>query len=213
MNFVAANLLLLGVITLLAHPGHCQTPTPPCVGKYPLEPSVIGRGDAQSGCSPGGQGFGVHLKLHSWGLYFRPSFQFGYGCPEEIVILYTKMNRPAMLYHRPHVKPSSFAKSHPNLLKKHRSGHFVEFPCHGTPVRKVHVWKNRAQFVSLVTQAIRGVEYIRELDCTGPEHYGNPNERFNWTQVRERIARDRVPTAALTFLHNLAYSNFFCVKN
>ena len=213
MTIVAAILFLLGVITIFAHHGHSQTPTPPCVGKYPLEPSVIGRGDAQGGCSPGGNEFDVLLDIHSWGLYFRPYFWYGNGCPEEIIIPYTKVNRPAVLYHRPHAKPSSFAKSHPNLLKKHRSGHFVKFPCRGRPVRKVHVWKNRAQFVSLLTKTVRGVEYIRDLDCMAPEYYGNPSTRYNWTEVQEKIAQDRVPTAALTFLHNLAYSNFFCVKN
>ncbi len=83
MSIVAANLFLLGVKTIFAHPGHTQTSTLPCAGKYPLEPSVTGGGDAQSGCSPEGQGLDVLLKIHSWGLYFRPLFHCGHGCPEK----------------------------------------------------------------------------------------------------------------------------------
>ncbi len=211
MIIAAVNLFLLGVLTVFARPGHSQTQMPACVGKYPFEPSLIGGvGWGSGGCSPGGQRSQTTVKIHSWGLHFMP---LSYACPEEIVITYTKLNRPAMLYHRPYAKLSFFAKSHPKLVEKHRRDQSVKLPCHKVPVRKVHVWKNRAQFVSLVTRTVRGVEYIRNVDCSAPEYYGNPNRRFDWTEVKRRIALDRVPTAALTFLHSLAYSNFFCVKN
>ncbi len=184
----------------------------PCVGKYPLGLSVIGKEAYESGgCSPGGQQSSTALKIHSWGLYFSPLFYNNGGCREEIVISYTKSDRPAMLYYRPLAEPKYFANTHPQLFKKYQNREFVQFPCQTVPVQKVHVWNNRVLFVSLVNKAARGVEYIRNLDCSAPEHYGNPNAKFSWTELRQRIADDRVPTAALTFLHTLAYSNFFCV--
>ncbi len=161
-------------------------------------------------CNIGGQHSESKLNIHDWGLYFSPLSSYFSGCREEIVVTYTKVNRPGMLYHR-QAEPQYFAKSHPKLFRSFQNGGFVKFPCHTVPVRTVHAWRNRTLFVSLVNKAAYVVEDIRNLDCSSPEYYGNPNETFSWSDLRHKIAADRIATAALTFLHTFAYSNFFCV--
>lgn len=181
----------------------------PHLGRFPIEPSVMGKEvEKPGGCSPGGFQLGTELKIKSWGVFFSPLFQFPSACQEEIIFVYTKLNRPAMVYYRPLANPKFFARSHPKLFKKFENQEYVEFPCHRVPVRKLHVWKNRAAFVALLKKATNGVEYIRQLDCSSPEHYWHPNQTFSWTQLQERIRDDRVATAALTYLYNLGYSNF-----
>ncbi len=209
MGFAMSVLLVLLKTCIV--PTNAQSPAP-CVGKYPLEPGVISKEvDAAGRCSTGGLPAVSTLKLHNWGLYYTPLKYYNAGCEEVIAVAYTKVNRPATLYHRQLAESDFFAKSHPKLFKKHQDGDFVQFPCHTVPVRKVHVWKNRILFVSLISKAAQGFEYIRDFDCDLPDEHGWMDITFSWKQIRQKIARDRVATAALTFLHSLAYSNFFCV--
>ena len=87
----------------------------------------------------------------------------------------------------------------------------MRWPCHKVPLRRVHVWKNRAKFVSLLKTATQNVKRIREIDCAAPEHYGSHNNTFSWKELREKIEEDRTATAAINFLHGVAFRNFFCV--
>ncbi len=183
----------------------------PCAGKYPVEEAVIGKeGYAPGWCSTGGVQFASTLKIHKWGLTVAP-LSGHQECKENIIVLYTKSNRPAMIYHRPFAGPKFFKKSHPALYKKHKSGGYVRWPCHKVPLRRVHVWKNRAKFVSLLKEVLSNVERMRSIDCLGPEHYGSYKDRFSWKQLRRKIADDRVITAVVNYLHGVAFRNYFCV--
>ncbi len=184
----------------------------PCVGKYPMEEAVIGKSvDGTQACSPGGFRETSRMTIYKWGLTVKPLDRYLPGCEQHITVGYTRSNQPAMIYHRPFTGPEFFKKSHPALYKKHKSGGHVQWPCHKAPLRRVHVWKNRAKFVSLLKLALREVEHIRGLDCAAPEHYGKPSDRFSWKQLRKKIAQDRITTAAINFLHGVAFRNFFCV--
>ena len=177
-----------------------------------MEPSVIGEAySAAGGCSIGGLMTGTTIEIHRWGMYFSPMSTYSDPCPEEIVFVYTKSDRPAVIYYRPFRSAKFFATTHPKLFQKYQGDRYVKFPCHKIAVQKVHVWKNRAWFMSLVKKSMSGLEYIRSHDCLSPESGGDPNRKFGWTQLRRRIAYDRITTAGITFLHNLAYRNFFCV--
>ncbi len=85
------------------------------------------------------------------------------------------------------------------------------WPCYEVPIRRVYAWKNRAKFVSLLKLALRGVEHIRDMDCHAPENNGGHYYTFSWKELREKITKDRKTTAAINFLHGVAFRNFFCL--
>ncbi len=203
-NFTTFSLLcLLG--PAIAKPATCH-------GIYPMEKAVIGKSvDAMGWCSRGGATESTAMTIHKWGLTVKPLDRYLPGCDEYITVAYTKSNRPAMIYHRPFTGPEFFKKSHPALYKKHKSRGHVQWPCHKARLQRVHVWKNRAKLVSLLKLALREVEHIRGLDCAAPEHYGSHKARLSWKQLRKKIAKDRITTAAINFLHGVAFRNFFCV--
>ncbi len=184
----------------------------PCTGKYPMEEAVIGKlGYAPGGCGLGGGSYSTSMTIHKWGLTVAPEAQYKAGCKEHITVSYTKSNGPAMIYHRPFTGPEFFKKSHPELYWKSKKGRSVDFPCHKVPLRRIHVWKNRAKFVSLLEIALANIEYMRKKDCGSPEYYGSHKDRLSWEQVRWKIEQDRTETAAINFLHGVAFRNFFCV--
>ncbi len=207
------NLVILLTLTLALHTARSLPNPPPCTtGKFPLElPAIRREATAPGGCSRGGSQSTSVLKVFRWGLLVSPDFYYAAGCREDIVTSYTRSNAPAMIYHRPPVGPEYFKNSYPGLYAKHLKREFVTWPCNKVPVRNVHVWNNRKLFVSLLTKATRIAEYIRATDCAAPENRGNPFDTFSWAYLRSRIAEDRVVTASINFLHNVAFSNFFCV--
>ncbi len=189
---------------------------PKCtVGAKPFELSNIGKGSfGYGGCSRGGSTSRRSFKFHSWGLQYFPLFGYGFTCQDDFVITYRKLNQPAMIYYRPAPKPEDFKTIAPKEYAEFKRDGITSWPCNKIkiPVQKVHVWKQRALFVRLIKQAAEGVQDIRDYDCyapPGPWH--DPKQKFSWTELRKKIAEDRVRTAALNFLHGVAYSNFFCV--
>ncbi len=177
-----------------------------------MEEAVIDKGGyAPGGCSPGGASYSTSMTIHKWGLTVAPMAPYRAGCKEHITVSYTRSNRPAMIFHRPFTGIEFFKKSHPELYWKSKSGRSVDFPCNKVPLRRVHVWKNRAKFVSLLKSALRNVEVMREKDCAAPEYYGSHKDRFTWKQLRAKIVDDRAETAAINFLQGIAFRNFFCV--
>lgn len=187
-------------------------PAKPCLGKLPIPAQLIGKSSYGSGgCSPGGSQSSSSLTIYNWGMFFSPLFYWEEGCREHIVIAYTKSNVPAMIYHRPLVSPEYFNKSHPALYKKFKNGNGNVLPCNTVPVNKVFVWKNRTLFVKLINSVASGLFSIRAQDCSAPGNYGDPNRKFSWKELGERIKHDRITTSAIAYVHSLAYSNYFCV--
>ena len=189
---------------------------PKCtVGAKPIESSNIGKGSTgYGGCSRGGTTSSRGFKFRSWGLHYFPLFGYGFTCQDDFVITYRKSNQPAMIYYRPAPKPDDFKTIAPKVYAEYKRGGLPIWPCNNikVPVQKVHVWKQRALFVRLIKQAAKGVQHIRDYDCyTPPGPWHNPKREFSWKEVRQKIAEDRVRTTALNFLHDIAFSNFFCV--
>lgn len=184
---------------------------------YPVDPSVIGKGVfANSGCSNGGGIYGQDVRIEPWGVYHRPEFNQGLDrdkevCPEEIVAVFRKNDKMAMLYHRPRVPVGYFAKSYRDLYDRYRKGESVKFPCEEVPFVEVYVWRHRKYFVSLVQRMARGLVMIRDWkNCEGVR-FPVPETR-TYAEVEVLIMRHRVVDAAINYLHNLAYSNFFCIE-
>ena len=123
-----ASLMLVALVIFSALTrGQKQAP-PPCIGTYPMEPSVIGKeAYGIGGCSPGGQQSDTVLKSHTWGMYFSPLFYFAAACWEEIVFAYTKSDRPSMTFYRPFTTPKFFATTHPNCSRSIRSENLWSF--------------------------------------------------------------------------------------
>lgn len=185
----------------------------------PVNPEVIGKKIYNSaGCSPGGQTSNSALKIEPWGIFWQPlhsgRYHYPYSpsqpvCPEEIVSLFARKDVPSVLLWRPAANAKAFEKSHPAqyaLFLKDGSG---KFPCAAVPVQKVPVWgPSRPMFKSLVAKMVKGILESR----------GQPSCRFvkgpppsSLEDVKIILASHLVANNALTYLYNLAYSNFFCV--
>ena len=116
------------------------------------------------------------------------------------------MNRPAP-------KPIDFKFIAPKEYADFKQGGLPNWPCNKpkVPVQSVHMWKQRALFVRLLTTALKGIEEIRDFDCTAPGNpYHNAIRKFTWTEVLQLVANDRVATAAVNYLRGIAFANFVC---
>ena len=126
-------------------------------------------------------------------------------------MLYTKSNRPTMIHHRPFTGPDFFKMSHPALYRMHKSGRYVGWSCHKVPLQKIYLWFDPAKFKAMLKTVLRNVKRMRDIDCLAPEYYGSYKDRYSWKQLRSKIAEDRVITAAIKFLHGVAFRNSFCM--
>ena len=132
-----------------------------------------------------------------------------------------------MLYYRPAPTLKDYRTMAPKEYAEFERGVRPAWPCNKLrlPLKTVHVWRQRALFVKLVNEAIKGITTIRDLNCSEvgyPEGgFGRPKispapvkpvPKFELEVVRRIINRERVSNAALTYLHGIAFSNFFCVQ-
>lgn len=93
-----------------------------------------------------------------------------------------------------------FEKTHPQLYEQWKAGNkSIKFPC---AIEQVEVWgASRPRFVKLVSKMVSGIAHSRDLRCDHPPSEG-----------AKLLERQAVHANALSYLYNLAYSNFFCVK-
>ncbi len=220
---LAHSLTVLALLALTVTVDAQQKQRTTCtLGRVPVEPTLTGKAiSASHDCSNGGGFYQNIVQFYNWGISYTPYFfieEFERGCRADIVVAYTRSNRVQVIYYRPSVKPHFFKhiapatfKHYQNLKRHVTPPPNTKWPCHKVPVQRVHVWRQRKLFVKLVKLAVKEMTYRRNLDCEDPRYYGRPDAKFSWDRVREKIKRDRIYTAAITFFHGVAYSNYFCV--
>lgn len=131
-------------------------------------------------------------------------------CGEQIVVLFSKSDKPAKVLNRPGKPAAHFMDSHPKIYVKFLNNEFPKFPCDTIKVETVNVWgPQRARFKSLVASMASGAKDLRDLDCAA--EYGGPNRPITVQGLERYLAKHIVANNALSYLYNLAYSNFFCV--
>ena len=193
----------LATFSFLLLLGQAMAQPASCVGKYPMEETVIGNRSKQTTewCTYG-KGPNYYMQIYKWGIHVYELMAAHVGCGRHITVVYTKSDRSAIIYYIPQVRAKFFERSH---NKAYRSSHF---PCHKVPVQKVLVWKNRAKFALVLKSAVSMVMSMRSTECGGPPIGGLT---YTWQSIRGAIARDRIVQAALTFLHGVAFRNSVCV--
>lgn len=207
----AVHIVLLATVAVSLGTAQCINRT-----ASPVDPAVLGKSMITSGCSAGSSSYSSVLHIHAWGILWKPTFNYrsNDGCPEEITAVFTKRDAPAMLYHRPAVKAVFFKKSHPKMYAAWESADFVRprFPCGVVKAVPVPVWgPKRALFMKLVARMVRDIRSERDDDC-GVSFLSRTNlARITPEKVRKYIVRYDIANNAVAYLHNLAFSNYFCV--
>lgn len=209
----AAHIALLATFAVSLGTAQCVNRT-----ASPVDPAVLGKSMITSGCSAGSSSTSSELRIHAWGILWRPWFDYRYnnGCPEEITAVFTKRDTPAMLYHRPPVKAVFFKKSHPKMYAAWENSRFVHpaFPCGVVKAVHVPVWgPKRALFMKLVARMVRDIRSERDDDCGVPflSQRNFALTKMTPSKVRKFLERYNIANNAVAYLHNLAFSNYFCV--
>lgn len=209
---IAASLL----VALLAPRARAQCAKQ---GALPVDPRVIGARMRTPGCRRGDLHVASELRVHAWGIFWQPTFAFHAGreqtgvCPEEIVVLFRKGDRPAELLHRPLTGAGFFRKSHPKLYRDWAEGRAPAFPCKMVKAMPVRAWgSTRGRFRRLVAKMASEIRRDRGRSCAEVEMNGRGREGFVLVEeVRKMLKRHEVASNAVAYLHTLAYVNFFCV--
>lgn len=171
--------------------------------------------DAYPKCGPGANLSSTSITIEPYGLVFRDMFPWPDkfdGCAENIVFIFEKKDRMAHLEHRPRVKPIYFQNSHPDLYYNFmQNPESVNLPCHLVPFNKVFVWGGQRQlFISLLKKAIKIATYVRDYNCDSFQQPPNTVIMRDPKDVAIMLDRHRIGNAALNYLYNQAYTNFFC---
>lgn len=203
--------ILLAVFAITFEKAQCVNET-----ALPVERSVIGKSMFTTGCSRGSGMYASELNIEDWGIIWRPSYYWPNPpvCLEEIVAVFGKSDKPAMLLHRRETKGDHFKTSHPKLHKKcieSAKDDSVQFPCESIKVMPISVWgPQRGLFKKLVGQMTDGIRYGRK-SCVVENYIARPC--VEGSDLERFLERYVIATNALVCLQNLAYSNFFCVQD
>lgn len=211
------KIAILNAIYILAVLALCRSSLGQCAqSNAPMDPSVIGKSlSASAGCSVGEQMFSGELRIEKWGVFFQPIhstfFQGGPVCREEIVSVYVKSDMMAMIYHRPPTFPTFFEKSHPEKYQRYLNGDRSALPCTAVPIQKILVWGGKRDlFISLIGKMIEGTKMIRDYDCA-LSYASNSGSPISRQLLASTLAQHQIGNAAINYLYNIAYSNFFCI--
>lgn len=187
--------------TILCTLAHAQ-----CSG--PVEPAVVGKTirSIRDCNGPDGFQFQAFLSITRSGVSWKPLYFFDKGdstvCPEEIVSVFRRKYGPAVLLWTPAKDAIDFKDSHPQIYKQFVGGNRnVKFPCNKFTQRIGVRGSTRSQFVKLVSKMVSGIVHSRRLRCDSPPLKG-----------AAVLERQDVHSNALSYLYNLAYANFFCVR-
>jgi len=173
-------------------------PAPTCsLGKHPIDKDLFSKKiSAFSGCSRGGITANHNVRIEPWAVIYQP-FNFPQTqngplptCREEIISVYRRSNVVPKLYYRP-------AK-------------FVPFDCTKIPIEKIMAWgPGRNRFKSLVMKMEVGIKDIRATDCN--DEFSGLKPQLSRQEVNDKLNRERITTAALTYINGVAFNSYLCV--
>lgn len=177
----------------------------------PLEPSLVGESLVSTGCSPGGAQLSSLLRIESWGILFSPTFGRPYEggplCRTNIVSMFRRRDKPALILYRPSVNASFFASAAPQVFKTLQKDVYSPMLCDLVPTQEIEAWgPTRNTFIKLIHDSVSGIQFIRDFDCN--DERGVPFE-FRFNEPETTLKRHLVANAALTYLRGVAYDNFF----
>lgn len=113
-------------------------------------------------------------------------------CREEIVSVYRRSNVVPMLYYR--------------------TPKFVPFDCSKIPLEKVMAWgPGRKRFTTLIKRMEAGIKRMRTYDCPDDGVGPPPKSQFSRKEVDQLLNRERIITAALTYINGAAFNSYLCV--
>lgn len=208
--------VLLVTIVVLFLASLALSQTVPCV---PFGDALVGKkvGTSQ-GC--GSKSNFVDVSILTWGLTYT-STDYLSVCGAVITSAYQKSDKQAVLFYRPKQYIPDFKTIEPAMYKRYqedlKDGSITtsdyKWPCWKIPVETVRIWTSPAstrRFKSLVAEMVTGAEAVRDFDfelkCSAP-----PGRKYTLNEVEKVKNKTIVASAAITYLTNLAYSNFFCV--
>lgn len=172
----------------------------------PLDPSLVGQREFGKGaCTPDGALFSSEVRIESWGIFFSPLFHKPYfggpACEAHIVSLFRRQDKASLILYRPSVSTSFFSKVAPEAFNALKTNIQSPIPCALVAVQRVQAWgPTRNTFISLVRDAVSGLERIREFDCVDLR-----------SSPQTALKRSFITTSAITYYRKLAYDNFFRV--
>lgn len=175
--------------------------------RYPVPTDVLGKSEFDLQVCKGftlSVARWVHV-IH-WAVAYTPYFNpVTMACPGSSVVPFRRRNETALIYHKPAVSPTYFKQSHPGLFKAWIAEDFVRWPCHKVPVS---VYKanglSRVQFVEQVKDIRKNILEIRNRK-TCDEERGAKRPR------KDIVRKERVLTAALTYVESVAFNNNACL--
>jgi len=191
------SVYIVFVLGLLAsHPavGTC------ILGGKPIDIELIGNSSSAAfGCGRGGATNSREVRIKRGAVTFLP-FLGPKGpdfleniCPEEISLVYVRGRSLPVLY----LRPGKFGKSSAGI------------DCARIPARKILPFgKTRAEFGLRLKEMFTGIKLIRGFnfaDCF------EDTSKLSRGAVAARINKERITTAALTFVTVAAYSNLLCL--
>ncbi len=184
----------------------------------PVDYWALGKSlNAYPKCGPGANVSSTSMAVEPYGLVFHDMFPWPNkydGCAEKIVFMFGKKDKMAHLLHRPHVKPQYFQNSHPAIYSSFmQNPDNAKLPCYSVPYNKVFVWgRQRQLFISLLRKAMKIATYIRNYNCDSFQQPPNTIIMRDPQDVAKMLDRHRIGNAAINYLYNQAYTNFFCVE-
>lgn len=181
------------------------------------EDSVHRSMSGYGGCTPGGYSKISSLRVEDWAVIWQPPFATenlrSAVCAEEIISVYRRPNQVAFIMWRKPVWAAHFKKSHPEVYAQYKKDIPVQFPCHLAPFENITAWgEQRKTFMMLLSRMAAGIRMSRNQNCEGSAEgpHGKKSE-IPLRDVMFHIDKHSVANNALSYLSNVAYSNYFCL--
>ncbi len=64
-----------------------------------------------------------------------------------------------------------------------------------------------------MTKAVTFLEHLRRVNCDSPLNPLNDGHKFHWNDVKDKLVRDQVISAAINYLHGLAHKHSLCIHD
>jgi len=179
-------------------------------GRRPINPKLFGKSiHSDAECDIASSDLRHSLRLEPWAVIYSPLWLHNRHpnvCPPEIIAVFRRSNKPAMVYYRRAVKKSFF----PEVPKKDPISLQELWPCDKIPLQKFFAWgPGRKQFNQHIKTMYTGIEKLRTTHCYD-DFYGR---KKTWTreELETRVLQERISSTAQSYLDSVAFNSFTCI--